>query len=120
MLANVAERVLVAFPNALPHGEWTGNPVREELARAIAPKARFAHRSGPLNLLVVGGSLGATALNEVVPQALALLAPDERPRIVHQTGAKHIDVLRANYAAAGLQRMMASSPQSNSCRSSTT
>ncbi|MFM0647691.1 undecaprenyldiphospho-muramoylpentapeptide beta-N-acetylglucosaminyltransferase [Paraburkholderia bryophila] len=103
VLAKLARRVLVAFPNALPHGEWTGNPIREELARAIAPKARYAQRSGPLNVLVVGGSLGAAALNEVVPRAVALLAPNERPRIVHQAGAKHIDALRENYAAAGLQ-----------------
>jgi UDP-N-acetylglucosamine--N-acetylmuramyl-(pentapeptide) pyrophosphoryl-undecaprenol N-acetylglucosamine transferase len=103
VLAKLAKRVLVAFPNALPHGEWTGNPIREELARAIAPKTRYAQRSGPLNLLVVGGSLGAAALNEVVPRAVALLAPNERPRIVHQAGAKHIDALRDNYAAAGLQ-----------------
>ncbi|WP_233832208.1 undecaprenyldiphospho-muramoylpentapeptide beta-N-acetylglucosaminyltransferase [Paraburkholderia sp. ZP32-5] len=103
VLAKLAKRVLVAFPNALPHGEWTGNPIREELARANAPKARYAQRSGPLNVLVVGGSLGAAALNEVVPRAIALLAPGERPRIVHQAGAKHIDALRENYAAAGLQ-----------------
>ncbi|NML35152.1 undecaprenyldiphospho-muramoylpentapeptide beta-N-acetylglucosaminyltransferase [Paraburkholderia antibiotica] len=103
VLAKLAKRVLVAFPNALPHAEWTGNPIREELARANAPKARYAQRSGPLNVLVVGGSLGAAALNEVVPRAVALLGTDERPRIVHQAGAKHIDALRENYAAAGLQ-----------------
>ncbi|HEY2023933.1 undecaprenyldiphospho-muramoylpentapeptide beta-N-acetylglucosaminyltransferase [Paraburkholderia sp.] len=103
VLAKLAKRVLVAFPNALPHGEWTGNPIRQELARANAPKARYAQRSGPLNVLVVGGSLGAAALNEVVPRAVALLDSDERPRIVHQAGAKHIDALRENYAAAGLQ-----------------
>ncbi|MET3230353.1 undecaprenyldiphospho-muramoylpentapeptide beta-N-acetylglucosaminyltransferase [Paraburkholderia sp. 22099] len=103
VLAKLAKRVLVAFPNTLPHGEWTGNPIRAELARAIAPKARYAQRNGPLNVLVVGGSLGAAALNEVVPRAVALLAPNERPRIVHQAGAKHIDALRENYAEAGLQ-----------------
>jgi UDP-N-acetylglucosamine--N-acetylmuramyl-(pentapeptide) pyrophosphoryl-undecaprenol N-acetylglucosamine transferase len=103
VLAKLAKRVLVAFPNTLPHGEWTGNPIRAELARAIAPKARYAQRSGPLNVLVVGGSLGAAALNEVVPRAVARLTPNERPRIVHQAGAKHIDALRENYAAAGLQ-----------------
>ncbi|HEV3424967.1 MAG TPA: undecaprenyldiphospho-muramoylpentapeptide beta-N-acetylglucosaminyltransferase [Paraburkholderia sp.] len=103
VLARVAKRVLVAFPDALPHAEWTGNPIREELARALPPKARYAQRSGPLNVLVVGGSLGASALNEVVPRALALLAPQERPRIVHQAGARHIDALKANYAEAGLQ-----------------
>ncbi|AUT69612.1 MULTISPECIES: undecaprenyldiphospho-muramoylpentapeptide beta-N-acetylglucosaminyltransferase [Paraburkholderia] len=102
VLAKLAKRVLVAFPDALPHAEWTGNPIREELARTPAPKARYAARSGPLNVLVVGGSLGAAALNEVVPRALAQLAPQERPRIVHQAGAKHIDALRANYEAAGI------------------
>lgn len=103
VLAKVARRVLVAFPNALPHAEWTGNPIREELARALPPKARYAQRSGPLNVLVVGGSLGASALNEVVPRALAMLKPQERPRVVHQAGARHIEALKANYAEAGLQ-----------------
>jgi UDP-N-acetylglucosamine--N-acetylmuramyl-(pentapeptide) pyrophosphoryl-undecaprenol N-acetylglucosamine transferase len=103
VLAKLAKRVLVAFPNALPHAEWTGNPIREELARTAPPKARYAARSGPLNLLVVGGSLGAAALNEVVPSALALLAQDERPHVVHQAGAKHIDALKANYDTAGLE-----------------
>jgi UDP-N-acetylglucosamine--N-acetylmuramyl-(pentapeptide) pyrophosphoryl-undecaprenol N-acetylglucosamine transferase len=102
VLAKLAKRVLVAFPNALPHAEWTGNPIREELARVPAPEARYASRSGPLNVLVVGGSLGAAGLNEVVPNALARLAPEERPHIVHQAGAKHIDAARANYAAAGI------------------
>jgi UDP-N-acetylglucosamine--N-acetylmuramyl-(pentapeptide) pyrophosphoryl-undecaprenol N-acetylglucosamine transferase len=103
VLAKLAKRVLVAFPNALPDAEWTGNPIREELARVPAPEARYALRSGPLNVLVVGGSLGAAGLNDVVPKALALLAPDERPRIVHQAGAKHIEAARANYAAAGIE-----------------
>ncbi|QYD69514.1 undecaprenyldiphospho-muramoylpentapeptide beta-N-acetylglucosaminyltransferase [Paraburkholderia edwinii] len=102
VLAKLAKRVLVAFPNALPNAEWTGNPIREELARVPAPEARYALRSGPLNVLVVGGSLGAAGLNDVVPKALALLAPNERPRIVHQAGAKHIEAARANYAAAGI------------------
>jgi UDP-N-acetylglucosamine--N-acetylmuramyl-(pentapeptide) pyrophosphoryl-undecaprenol N-acetylglucosamine transferase len=102
VLAKFAKRVLVAFPDALPHAQWTGNPIRAELARAPTPNARYAARSGPLNVLVVGGSLGAAALNEVVPRALALLAPQQRPRIVHQAGAKHIEALRANYQAAGI------------------
>jgi UDP-N-acetylglucosamine--N-acetylmuramyl-(pentapeptide) pyrophosphoryl-undecaprenol N-acetylglucosamine transferase len=104
VLAHLAKRVLVAFPNALPNAEWTGNPIRAELARALPPKERYAARSGRLNLLVVGGSLGAAALNETVPKAMALLDPALRPRIVHQAGAKHIGALEANYAAAGLQR----------------
>jgi len=102
VLAKLAKRVLVAFPGALPHAEWTGNPIREELEHVDAPAARYAARRGPLRLLVVGGSLGAAALNEIVPRALALLAPHERPLVVHQAGAKHIDALRANYVDAGL------------------
>ena len=101
VLAKLAKRVLVAFPGALPHAEWTGNPIRAELAHTEPPHARYASRSGPLNVLVVGGSLGAAALNEVVPRALALLAPGERPRVVHQAGVKHIEALKANYEAAG-------------------
>ncbi|WP_250452310.1 undecaprenyldiphospho-muramoylpentapeptide beta-N-acetylglucosaminyltransferase [Caballeronia sp. ATUFL_M2_KS44] len=104
VLAHLAKRVLVAFPDALPNAEWTGNPIRAELNATLPPKERYAARSGKLNVLVVGGSLGAAALNETVPKALALLAADQRPRIVHQAGAKHIEALEANYAAAGFSR----------------
>ncbi|MCO4892252.1 undecaprenyldiphospho-muramoylpentapeptide beta-N-acetylglucosaminyltransferase [Cupriavidus sp. WGtm5] len=100
VLAKVADRVLCAFPDTLPGGEWTGNPVREELARLDAPESRYDQRTGPLRILVVGGSLGAAALNEVVPKAIALLPQAERPVVTHQAGAKQIDTLRANYAAA--------------------
>ncbi|WP_444633216.1 undecaprenyldiphospho-muramoylpentapeptide beta-N-acetylglucosaminyltransferase [Cupriavidus oxalaticus] len=100
VLAKVADRVLCAFPDTLPGGEWTGNPVREELAHLDAPEARYGQRTGPLRLLVVGGSLGAAALNEVVPKAIALLPQSERPVVTHQAGARQIDTLRANYAAA--------------------
>ncbi|KMQ81005.1 UDP-N-acetylglucosamine--N-acetylmuramyl- pyrophosphoryl-undecaprenol N-acetylglucosamine transferase [Candidatus Burkholderia pumila] len=103
VLAHLAKRVLVAFPNALPNAEWTGNPIRAEFTRALPPQERYAARSGRLNVLVVGGSLGAAALNETVPKALALLSSDERPRVVHQAGAKHIKALTANYAAAGFE-----------------
>ena len=103
VLAKLAKRVLVACPGALPHAEWTGNPIREELEHVVQPQARYAARSGPLRVLVVGGSLGAAALNEVVPRALAQLAPAERPHVVHQAGAKHIDALRQNYIDAGIE-----------------
>jgi UDP-N-acetylglucosamine--N-acetylmuramyl-(pentapeptide) pyrophosphoryl-undecaprenol N-acetylglucosamine transferase len=66
-----------------------------------APEERFRGREGPLRILVVGGSLGAQALNENVPRALALLDP--RPQIVHQAGEKHLDALRSHYADAGVQ-----------------
>lgn len=102
VLAGVADRIFVAFPGALKKGEWCGNPVRAEIAALSPPEDRYAGRSGPLRVLVVGGSLGAQALNEAVPKALALFAGGERPRVVHQAGEKHLDALRANYAAAGV------------------
>jgi len=103
VLAGVADRILVAFPGALPRSRLVGNPVRDAIASVPGPAARFAGRSGPLRVLVVGGSLGAAALNEIVPKALALLPPDARPRVTHQSGARHLDALRANYAAAGVE-----------------
>lgn len=103
VLASVADRVFTAFPNVFAKGRWVGNPLREAFVRQAEPEARFAGRSGPLKLLVVGGSLGAKALNDIVPQALALIPAAQRPSVLHQSGAKQIDELRANYAAAGVQ-----------------
>jgi UDP-N-acetylglucosamine--N-acetylmuramyl-(pentapeptide) pyrophosphoryl-undecaprenol N-acetylglucosamine transferase len=107
VLAYGADRILLGFPDALAgrHAgkvEWTGNPLRASIGQVPAPQARFAGRDGPLKLLVVGGSLGAAALNERVPEALALLPAEARPQVVHQAGARHIDALRAAYAAAGV------------------
>jgi len=101
VLAGVSDKVMVGFPQALRRAEWTGNPVRAEIASIAAPDERFRGRQGPIRLLIVGGSLGAQALNEAVPRALALLA--ERPQVVHQSGEKHLEALRAAYAAAGVQ-----------------
>jgi UDP-N-acetylglucosamine--N-acetylmuramyl-(pentapeptide) pyrophosphoryl-undecaprenol N-acetylglucosamine transferase len=103
VLARVASRVFTAFPNVFPKGAWVGNPLRQEFTEQAPPEARFAGRSGPLRVLVVGGSLGAKALNDIVPQALALLPVAQRPQVVHQSGAKQMEALRANYAAAGVQ-----------------
>jgi UDP-N-acetylglucosamine--N-acetylmuramyl-(pentapeptide) pyrophosphoryl-undecaprenol N-acetylglucosamine transferase len=100
VLAGVADKAMVAFPDALKNAEWTGNPVRADIAALAAPAARYAARSGPLRLLVVGGSLGAQALNEAVPQALGLMAEAERPSVTHQAGEKHLDALRLNYSNA--------------------
>ncbi len=103
VLAGVADRVFTAFPDALRKGAWVGNPLRTAFTRQAGPQERFAGRSGPLRLLVVGGSLGAKALNDIVPQALALIPADRRPVVTHQSGAAQIDALRANYAAAGVE-----------------
>ncbi len=102
VLAGVADKVLVAFPNALKKGLFVGNPVRTEITRLPPPDARFEGRSGPLRVLVVGGSLGAVALNDVVPQALAQMPAEQRPQVVHQAGVRHIEQLRANYAKASV------------------
>ncbi len=106
VLASVADRVFAAFPNAIKKAQWVGNPLRNAFLQQGTPAQRFEGRSGPLRLLVVGGSLGAKALNEVVPQALALIARERRPQVTHQGGAKQIDELRANYAAAGVQAQL--------------
>ncbi len=103
VLACVADRIATGFPNVLAKGAWLGNPVRPEIAAIAPPAERFAARSGALRLLVVGGSLGAQALNEAVPKGMALLAEDEQPQIVHQAGEKHLEALKANYAAVGVQ-----------------
>ena len=103
LLARVAKRVFTAFPNVLPNGLWVGNPLRTEFMTKADPATRFAHRTGRLQLLVVGGSLGAKALNDTVPQALALIPVAQRPHVLHQSGAKQMDALRASYAAAGVE-----------------
>ncbi len=102
VLAGVADRVFTAFPNALAKSQWVGNPLRTAFLHQPPPAERFAGRSGSLRLLVVGGSLGAKALNDTVPQALALMPEAQRPVVVHQSGEKQIDALRANYIAAGV------------------
>jgi UDP-N-acetylglucosamine--N-acetylmuramyl-(pentapeptide) pyrophosphoryl-undecaprenol N-acetylglucosamine transferase len=103
VLAQVADRVFTAFPGVFKQGHWVGNPLRSAFTQQAVPTERFASRTGPLRVLVVGGSLGAKALNDSVPQALALMPLASRPVVVHQSGAKQIDALRANYQAAGVQ-----------------
>ena len=98
VLARVADRVLSGFPEVLEKAEWLGNPVRADITAVLPPAERYPGRSGPLRVLVVGGSLGAAVLNETVPQALARLAPEARPIVVHQAGERQIEGLRAAYA----------------------
>lgn len=106
VLAGVADRVYAAFPGALKKSQWIGNPLRPEFMQQRLPSERFAGRSGALRVLVVGGSLGAQGLNAIVPRALALLSEDQRPIVTHQSGAKQIEQLRANYAAAGVNAQL--------------
>jgi len=103
VLAKVAKRIFTAYPDALPRGEWVGNPLRTEFLSQPAPEARFAARTGPLKVLVLGGSLGAKALNELLPAALAIMAPEARPLVLHQSGNQHIDALRTAYNRVGVR-----------------
>jgi UDP-N-acetylglucosamine--N-acetylmuramyl-(pentapeptide) pyrophosphoryl-undecaprenol N-acetylglucosamine transferase len=106
-LAPVAQRVLFGFPadfgSAAGKALVTGNPVRKEIVELPPPSQRYAERSGPLRLLVVGGSLGAKALNDNLPAALALIPAEQRPLVTHQSGKQHIEVLRRAYADAQVQ-----------------
>ncbi len=105
-LARIATRVFEAFPGSFPparHAIASGNPVRRAIAELPTPTARFAGRTGPARLLVVGGSLGAKALNETLPKALALLDPNVRPQVRHQAGEQTLELARAAYARAGVQ-----------------
>ena len=105
-LLPVADRIAFGFDGAAAaktkNAVVTGNPVRAEIESMAEPAQRYAERSGPLQLLVVGGSLGARVLNETLPKALALIDPAARPRVVHQTGALNRDAVKQAYAAAGI------------------
>ena len=107
VLAKVATKVVCGFPNVLRGSAWVGNPVRPEIARMGPPAERYARHEAdegsPLNLLVLGGSLGATAINEQVPLGLSLLPEELRPAVVHQAGEKHLETLQQNYERAGVQ-----------------
>lgn len=105
-LRPLADRLAFGFPGAdaarTKNAVVTGNPVRTEIEAIAAPAQRLAQRSGPLRVLVVGGSLGAKVLNDTLPAALALLAPGERPLLTHQTGNAHHAAVSAAYERAGL------------------
>ncbi len=106
-LVSSAQRVLFGFPAdfgaAADKAIVTGNPVRAEISALPEPARRYSGRSGVLNILVVGGSLGAKVLNDALPAALALIPVEQRPRVTHQSGKKNIDALRENYAQARVE-----------------
>jgi UDP-N-acetylglucosamine--N-acetylmuramyl-(pentapeptide) pyrophosphoryl-undecaprenol N-acetylglucosamine transferase len=107
-LATCADRVMFGFDGEMPEKlaskcRVTGNPVRAEIAAIAPPEQRYPGRSGPLNILVIGGSLGAKALNEIVPAALALIPQEERPVVTHQAGEQHVKVLQTAYKDAGVE-----------------
>lgn len=105
LLARVSTRILAAFPGTFPHARQsvvTGNPVRSEITNLEAPAVRFALRQGPLRVLVMGGSLGALALNEILPEAIASMPADKRPKVRHQAGRGKAEATRAAYGTAGV------------------
>ncbi len=103
VLAKLAARVLSGFPGVLKGAQWCGNPVRADIAGLPLPEVRYAARSGKLNVLVIGGSLGAQALNEALPQALAMMGEGVRPQVIHQTGKKNFEAVQKLYADAGVR-----------------
>ena len=102
-LARIAMRTLTGFPNTMANAEWVGNPIREEFDHIQKPALRYEQREGPLSILVVGGSLGAAALNENIPAALKLISKDARPKVIHQAGDKHLADLQKRYADLGVE-----------------
>jgi UDP-N-acetylglucosamine--N-acetylmuramyl-(pentapeptide) pyrophosphoryl-undecaprenol N-acetylglucosamine transferase len=105
LLARLARDVLEAFPGSFParaRARCVGNPVRADILALAPPRERFAERAGRARLLVLGGSLGAQALNEAVPAALAQLAPAERPEVWHQAGERTHALAAQAYARAGV------------------
>jgi UDP-N-acetylglucosamine--N-acetylmuramyl-(pentapeptide) pyrophosphoryl-undecaprenol N-acetylglucosamine transferase len=106
ILANFADKVLLGFPNAIRNEKkviFSGNPVRKEISQLDIPDKRYAGRSGKLKLLIIGGSLGAQALNTIVPQMLKLIPDHMRPLVTHQAGRKHLERLKNNYSEAGVE-----------------
>ena len=103
ILAKFARCRLCGFAGALPRSEWVGNPVRAEIAALAPPAERFATRPASANLLVLGGSQGARALNKALPAALAMMPGSARPQVRHQCGARLADEARAAYAQAGVE-----------------
>jgi UDP-N-acetylglucosamine--N-acetylmuramyl-(pentapeptide) pyrophosphoryl-undecaprenol N-acetylglucosamine transferase len=117
-LAHFATRVLVGFPDAFnariesrvarliappKRVDWSGVPLRGSITTMGPPAARYAKRTGPLRLLVVGGSLGAQTLNDLVVAALAMIPASERPQVTHQSGEANHDALKAAYAKAQVE-----------------
>lgn len=106
ILSRIASRVMEAFPGSFPKRSdviLTGNPVRQEIASLDEPEVRMQGRSGALRLLVLGGSLGARALNEVVPQAMALLPTEQRPVVKHQVGVRNYESAHSYYQECGME-----------------
>ena len=101
-----ARAVCTGFPNVFDNARVTGNPVRREIGELPEPTARYRDRSGPLRLLVIGGSQGASVFNQVVPEALARLSAEHRPEVRHQAG-RQLQSAKDNYDKAGVSAQVA-------------
>lgn len=100
--AIIAARVMQGFPDTLPKGEWCGNPVRPEIADLAPPQERLAAHDGGPRLLVLGGSRGALAINNLLPLALSQIDTKQRPQVLHQTGKAHWQSACDQYRQQGL------------------
>jgi len=110
ILSHMAKRVLEAFSGSFPQttrATHTGNPVRSDIVALAEPAARLSQHQGSLRILLIGGSLGAQALNECLPQALASLPAQARPSIWHQTGANKFEETRAMYESLQVEAKVA-------------
>ncbi len=104
ILAHLASEVLEAFPQTFSRNTTTvGNPVRREIRQLPEPQQRLGGHTGALRVLVIGGSLGAARLNEIVPEAVARIDREARPEIRHQTGRANLDATRAAYERQGVE-----------------
>ena len=102
LLSIIAKKICVAFPKVLPNSIHTGNPIRHEMTVTDDVERRLMDRSGPLRILVVGGSRGATALNKMLPAALGLITINRRPGVIHQSGNSRLGDLIDNYKRHGV------------------
>ena len=106
ILVKFADKVLTGFPDSIKDKKkvvFSGNPVRNEISQLDTPDNRYEGRNGNLKLLIIGGSLGAQALNTIVPKALKLIPHIVRPLVIHQAGEKHLETLNKNYVEAGVE-----------------
>ncbi len=97
VLSFFATKAFTAFPHVLKDARWIGNPLRQEFLAMDGPEMRYANRQGPLNILIIGGSLGASFLNDLLPKSVALMPEKKLPNLLHQSGVAQVQVLRKAY-----------------------
>jgi UDP-N-acetylglucosamine--N-acetylmuramyl-(pentapeptide) pyrophosphoryl-undecaprenol N-acetylglucosamine transferase len=103
LLAKFSTKVLLGFPGSIGRGVYVGNPLRPEFENIRRPEIRYAEREGRLKILVVGGSLGAKAFNELLPVSISKIRKDDRPHVVHQAGRNKLSELQKLYDKLGVE-----------------